>query len=178
VRHSYAFGLDKDRAVIPQDYQPLDELRHAIMLAGKIMKLDGAIALFNPNGECLYSLAEVEAALSRSDRTDLQELWCNVRMFNDGRGNLIFDTKGLEQVDLRDHEVVIAGGKCDADEIALFLRNIAAYVIANGQVIKDGDTVEGPGGKKWKCQYNEESTLPGPREVIGWARVKKGLFGR
>lgn len=177
LRHSYAFGAAEDQPMVPADCQPLDELRHAVGLASKIMNLEGAIALFNPNGECLYSLPEVEAALTRSDRTDMQELWCNVRMFSDGRGNLIFDTKGLEQVDLRDHEVVVRGGKCDEQEIVLFLRNVAAYVIGQGEVIGDGDTVDGPGGKKWKCTYRDESTLPGPRPVLSWAPVKR-WFGR
>jgi len=52
VRHSYAFGLKGDRRSYSR-LSPLDELRHAIMLAGKIMKLDGAIALFNRTANAL-----------------------------------------------------------------------------------------------------------------------------
>lgn len=176
VRYSYAFGAKDDQPIIPEGYDSRGELRHAIELAYKIMNLKHCLCMFNPNGEILINSEMVKNALTRTDRLDIQDVWCNVRMFNDGKGNLVFDTKGLGQIDLMDHEITINEKKCNPTEIASFLRNIASYTYANGEVIKDGNTIDGPQMKKWKCRYQNESTLPGPREVISWKQVR-GFFG-
>ncbi len=95
--------------------------------------------------------------------TDLIELWdkdekpllygiCNVRLFNlTDINELLMDTVGLNSIGLPDFQIKFKG--YDANEIAGLLWNYAYYIYEQGDIIKNGNTLEGiMSGTKWKCE--------------------------
>jgi Domain of unknown function (DUF4261) len=78
--------------------------------------------------------------------------------------DMIMDTLGLAAlglVDLQCHYRDLA-----PSEVARVLANTAFYIFENGDVIKDGHTVEGiTAGSKWRCQH-EDSLLKPSRVVL------------
>ncbi|HET7419405.1 MAG TPA: DUF4261 domain-containing protein [Candidatus Dormibacteraeota bacterium] len=89
---------------------------------------------------------------------------CNVRLFNVGiSGDSHMDTLGLAALGLPDVELTFS--KLDPGAVAAFLYRTAAYLFERGDVIKDGDTVPGPEGLKWKTAHDAASIAP-PRTVV------------
>jgi Domain of unknown function (DUF4261) len=58
-----------------------------------------------------------------------------------------------------------------------FLRNVALYVLNNGEVINDGDTMEGPGGIRWQADRFENGPRDPPRRVLRSAGGRR-MIGR
>lgn len=172
VRCSYVFGGRKDAPLLPADYQPLPELIEVTRVARALLDIDGAIAYFNPNGECLCRPSDLDEALSRhADGAFMpQEIWANVRLVNlsDHPQWVVMDTVGMGQLDLPDHEACCDGKVYDLSAVASFLRNAADYVFENGEVIRDGDTMDGPGNIRWQGATFDKSLLDPPRRVIRW----------
>lgn len=172
VRMSCVFGAAKDAPVMPKDCVPLDELVVVTKIAEAILSAPGALCFFNPNGECLYPTAEVHNLLQRHRTTGpaAQELWANVRMFQHPRNAdwLMMDTVGLWQLEAPDHEAYFPRGGYNPSEVARFLRNAGDYVIGKGPVIRDGDTMDGPGGIRWQGETVESGMAEPPREVLRW----------
>lgn len=87
----------------------------------------------------------------------------NVRFFNiEGTDEMLFDTLGLTPIglpDLQCHCKNLAPNK-----VVNFLNNITAYLYDKGDVIEDGNTVEGIGGEKWICQ--REDAIVGPNRMV------------
>jgi hypothetical protein len=105
------------------------------------------------------------AAMDSADPMDRLLLALNVRMFNVGNrpGETVMDTMGLASLGLPDLQVHSAG--LEPNDIALHLFNSAHYVFEKGDVIADGQTIDGiPRGTKWRCQH--EASLVGPSRVV------------
>ena len=172
VRASYVFGGNKDAPVLPAKYDPLAELVFVTEMARRVMKAPGGLCYFNPGGECLYPPDQVDHVMERHRTSGpaAQELWANVRMFalpQDPTWRLM-DTVGMGQLDGPDHEACFPLDLYEASEVAMFLRNAADYVFKNGQVIRDGDTMDGPAGIRWQGATFEKGIADPPREVIRW----------
>jgi hypothetical protein len=95
--------------------------------------------------------------------TDLIEIWdkeekpllygiCNVRLYNlTDINELLMDTIGLNSIGLPDFQIKFKG--YEANEIAKLLWNYAYYIYEQGDVIENGNTLEGiVSGTKWKCE--------------------------
>lgn len=95
--------------------------------------------------------------------TDLIEIWdkeekpllygiCNVRLYNlTDINELLMDTIGLNSIGLPDFQIKFKG--YEANEIAQLLWNYAYYIYEQGDIIKNGNTLEGiVSGTKWKCE--------------------------
>ena len=95
--------------------------------------------------------------------TDLLEIWdkdekpllygiCNVRLYNlTDINELLMDTVGLNSIGLPDFQIKFKG--YEANEIAQLLWNYAYYIYEQGDVINNGNTLEGiVSGTKWKCE--------------------------
>jgi len=90
----------------------------------------------------------------------------NVRLFRveGSASDVVMDTLGLQVFGLPDlqchcHDV-------ELPRLATYLRNAANYVFDRGDVIRDGDTIEGiEPGEKWQC-LQEEALIPPNRLVI------------
>ena len=90
----------------------------------------------------------------------------NVRLFRveGSASDVVMDTLGLQVFGLPDlqchcHDI-------ELPRLATYLRNAANYVFERGDVIRDGDTIEGiEPGEKWRC-LQEEALIPPDRLVI------------
>jgi hypothetical protein len=172
IRCSYVFGVEKDAPVMPKDYQPVPELVFVTEISAALLAVPGALCYFNPGGEMLCPQSLVAASLTRHHSTGPMavDLWSNVRMFqlpHDAQW-LLMDTVGMEQLDVTDHEAAFPRAQYEPGAVAGFLRNAADYVIDNGPVIKDGDTMDGPGGVRWQAVSFENSIAGPPRAVLRW----------
>jgi hypothetical protein len=90
----------------------------------------------------------------------------NVRLFRveGSASDVVMDTLGLQVFGLPDlqchcHDL-------ELPRLATYLRNAGNYVFERGDVIRDGDTIEGmEPGEKWRC-LQEEALIPPDRLVI------------
>jgi hypothetical protein len=90
----------------------------------------------------------------------------NVRLFRveGSASDVVMDTLGLQVFGLPDVQCHCHG--IELPRLATYLRNAADYVFERGDVIRDGDTIEGiEPGEKWRC-LQEEALIPPDRLVI------------
>lgn len=173
VRSTYVLGKTDDEApIMPEDYEAFPELLLMTAIARALLQLPEALCYFNPNGECLASAAMIDELLERYEQTGLPplELWSNVRMFQlpQDENWLLMDTVGMLQLDESDHEAIFDKNAYDPNEVDNFLRNVSDYVLKQGPVIQDGDTVDGPGGIQWQGASFENEIAEPPRPVLRW----------
>jgi hypothetical protein len=170
IKSSYVLGAGDDAKVIPADYDAISELDFLTQLARGVLELPEAIAYFNPNGEVLLSRERLAETLEWSDDHDVvpQQAWANVRLFKLNDEWTMMDTIGMEQMDIDDHEACFPSGKYDPAEVDAFLRTASDYVLQEGPVIEDENTMDGPGGIRWSARGADESLAPRPRQVLRW----------
>ena len=90
----------------------------------------------------------------------------NVRFFNiaDTPGDMIMDTRGLEEIGL--HDLQCQFRDLDPNEVGRLLYNLAFYVFENGAVIESGHTVAGiQADSRWRCRF-EPSLLEPKRDLL------------
>jgi hypothetical protein len=171
---SYSFGVDGDAPLMPDDYQPLQELELVTGVAAALVRLPDALCYFNPTGECVQDASGFFESLRNHAAAKLMPLglWSNVRIFkfDDTQPRWGFmDTVGMSQLDAPDHEACFQSGAYEPSDVGNFLRNACAYVIAHGPVIRSGDTMDGPGDVKWQgFRLKQGFMATPPREVIRW----------
>lgn len=87
----------------------------------------------------------------------------HVRFFNiTGSDEMLFDTLGLTSIGLPDLQCYCKN--LEPNDVVIFLRNLAAYLYRQGDVIEDGNTVEGIDGDRWHCQ--REDSMVGPMRMV------------
>jgi hypothetical protein len=87
----------------------------------------------------------------------------NVRLFRVD-GSIVMDTLGLQVFGLPDIQCHCHG--LEVPRLAAHLRNLASYVFEHGDVVSDGDTIEGlEPGQRWRCQH-ERALVPPGRPVV------------
>lgn len=173
LRTSYVFGGDPKALIFPPEYDPTVEVHFLIAMADAVMGVKGATAYWNPNGEVLLPRTQLTEKLKWAEENELPplDLISNVRMFNVDAGWLVMDTCGNSQFDsldlpraFPDVECCFPSGMVDATEVAVFLRNTTHYLWSNGLVFKDGDTIDGPGGR-WRARHRRALLNP-PRATL------------
>lgn len=88
----------------------------------------------------------------------------HVRFFNIANTDeMVFDTLGLTAIGLPDLQCHCRN--LEPDDVVMFLRNLACYLYQQGDIIEDGNTVEGIDGGKWLCQ-REDALIAPPRMVL------------
>ncbi len=170
IKSSYVLGAGDDAAVIPADYDAIAELDFVTQLSLGVLELPEAIAYFNPNGEVLLSRQRLLETLDWADDHDVVPLpvWANIRLFALDDQWSMMDTIGMEQMDIDDHEAWFLTHRYDPGEVDTFLRNATDYVLQEGPVIEDGNTMDGPGGIRWSARSVEDSRAPRTRQVLRW----------
>lgn len=170
VRLSYAFGADDDAPIMPNEYVALPELEFLTRIVDSLLDLPEALCYFNPNGEVLRDRNGLRGILEfdRQHQLPAIDAWTNVRMFRLQSEWMLMDIVGCKQLDLPDAEALFRDDAYQCAEVANFLQNIALYLLQQGQIIRDGDTMDGPGGIRWQCRYRENSACDPPRAVFRW----------
>jgi len=177
LRTSYIYGAGRDAKVIPQDYDAEHELEFLTRLAGLLLACPAALCYFNPNGEVVLpkSIFDESARHHASETLPLLNLWCNIRLFRLDDGWLMMDSVGSNQLDSIDIEVGFPQSLCSPREIDRFIRDTALYLLRKGDVIKDGDTVSGPGNVDWQGKHFANGMSDPPRTTLRFLpRGQKG----
>ncbi len=173
VKVSHVFGGGPKTPIIPEGYDPVEELKKTTSLLLALAAHPAVIAWFNPNGELLLPPAQVAEIIQWSEAHDVKpvDAWTNVRMLKlDGiaDGWMLMETVGMGQVDATDMEAFFPMDPFDPGEVAAFLRNSSNYILTNGPVIKDNDTMDGPGAQRWQARSYAESFHAPPRATLRW----------
>jgi hypothetical protein len=168
VRTSYVFGADKDAPVMPKDCKPVEELNFVIQIVMELLKHPAALCYFNPNGELLAERAFMEQVLGHYRKANLPpvDLWTNRRRFKVNDEWTMMDTVGMNQVDLDDIETCFRSDRLDPNDIHFFLGNTSLYLTGAGPVIKEGETIDGPGGLLFRAKPFKEGMATPPRGTL------------
>lgn len=169
VRSSYVLGEDDDdMPVIPDGYDPFDELALVTEIAAALTELPQAICYFNPNGEVLRDIKTLNESFEYAEENDFPplDLWSNVRLFKLENDWATMDTVGNSQLNLLDVEACFHTGAYDFAEIEHFLRLVTCYLEESEEPIETGDTMEGPGEVLWKVFQCDNSLVSPPRPVL------------
>lgn len=184
LRTSYIFGAGGTAPIIPEDYDPKEELLFLTNLAAKFSELPGAICYFDPSGEILLPYTCLLDSLRHHETHDLPPLdaWTNVRLFNLTDDWALMDCVGLAQLDACDHEVAFPKQLAEPQDVDSFIRNVALYLLKKGDIIKDGDTIDGPANLKWQARHFEAGLNDPARRVLRWlpcntANIPQMLLG-
>jgi hypothetical protein len=184
LRSSYVFGAAEDAPVMPPNYDPIPELEFVTNVALTLVELPESLCYFNPNGEVLRDRDGLRESLEYAQSAKLLplDIWSNIRLFNIDSDWLLMDTVGNSQLDLLDIEACFSRDY-DCSEVDRFLRNVSWYLLQKGEVIKDGDTMDGPGGIRWQAKNHEDGLVKPPRRVLSWlplddAKVPEKLLER
>ncbi len=170
LRTSYVFGAGEDAKIIPADWNPRDELMFLMRMVLALASLKEAICYFNPNGEVLLPFPALAESLEHHAKHELPPLdcWSNIRFFNLSETWFFMDCLDGHQLGLPDQEVAFPLSLADPGAVDGFIRNITLYLLQKGDVIKDGDTMDGPGGIKWQVKTFDSGMSDPPREVMRW----------
>jgi hypothetical protein len=170
IRLSYIFGARKDAPVMPRDCDPLAELQFLTNVALATLRHAHALCYFNPNGEVLRDSESLQETISRCAEHGLPalEAWANIRLYQLDSGWSLMDSVGNWQLDIPDQEVAFPTSRFSPQEVDRFIRNISLYILQNGQIIKDGDTTDGPGSIRWQARSFENGLSDPPRTVLRW----------
>lgn len=162
---------DPDEVVlIPEDYDPLEELKFLTRAVSAILDLPDAICYFNPGGEVLRDENGLRQGLNYAWNFELPplDMWTNVRLFRAENSWALMDTVGMGQLDLPDMEAVYDTSRYEPADVERFLRNATLYLLNQEVEFEDGDSADGPGDIHWNAIECEESLSDPPRETIRW----------
>jgi hypothetical protein len=167
---SYVLGTGDNAPVIPQDYDPLEELTFVNRLVLALFKVPGVICYFNPNGEVLKDHAgfhDVWNACGQQGESPLP-LWVNIRFFNLNKGLGFMDTIGNGQLEVGDVEAVFPSAQYQPGDIGHYLRNVTHYLLDQRPELKSGEAIDGPGESdlSWTIEVLDEGTITPPRKVV------------
>jgi hypothetical protein len=153
---------------MPKDYKPVDELNFITRIVMELLRHPDALCYFNPNGELLAERSFMEKVLDHYQKASLPpvDLWSNRRMFKLKENWMMMDTVGMQQVDLDDIETSFRTDRFNANDVGLFLGNTSLYLTGAGPVVKDGETIDGPGGVLFRAQPFKEGMVTPPRKTL------------
>ncbi|WP_372897917.1 hypothetical protein, partial [Stieleria sp.] len=103
---SYVLGADEsepedddseDVVLIPDDYDPIEELRFLTKAVSALLELPQAICYFNPGGEVLRDQNGLRQGLNYAWNYELPplDMWTNVRLFRVDESWALMDTVGM-----------------------------------------------------------------------------------
>lgn len=101
-----------------------------------------------------------------SEKSNSLEYTLNVRFYNISNrpGEMLMDTLGLNVLRLPDIQCHFLD--LDPNKVNQLIYNMAYYIFENGDIIQDGETIQGVKPEdKWKCMH-EVALLEPKREVI------------
>jgi len=170
IRSTYLIGGSGESPVMPDDYEAMPELEFVTKMASAILEIPGALCYFNPSGEVVRDGDHLRESLNYAWTNGLPPLsvWSNIRLFKLNPEWSLMDTVGNSQLDIPDIEACFHSESFEPNEVDNFLRNVSLYLIEKGEVIKDGDTMDGPGEIHWQSRQFENGISDPPRRVLRW----------
>ncbi len=121
------------------------------------------IGIYWPHSQCLTPREYYQQPHWNNPEYHFLDGGLNVRFFNiEGTDEMLFDTLGFTAIGLPDLQFHCKN--LEPNEVVGFLHNIAAYMYECGDVIEDGNTVEGIHHEKWVCR--REDSLVGPGRMV------------
>lgn len=78
-------------------------------------------------------------------------VWVLIQLSGDGEGGTIVSTLGMNQFDLR--EIEANSAPMEPKDALEFVNNLAGYLLTNGPVINDGDTVGGSEEQRIRMRF-------------------------
>lgn len=170
IQMTYILGAGDDAPVFPEDCNAMEELDFVSRIAVALLNVPGALCYFNPNGEVLSTAAILQDALEFAQEHGHPPLgiWTNIRLFHVCEGWSLMDTVGSQQLDIRDSEACFRPEYYVYEDVDQFLRNVSLYLLENGEIIADGDTMDGPGNVTWQARHSADSICTPPRRVLRW----------
>ena len=123
-------------------------------------------AVYCAPGQKILNPADV-VRIWDTDKMQILNSICNVRLYNAGNDpqtkDLLMDTIGLHTIGLPDFQIRFTA--LDENEIANLLWTYAYYAYEFGDIIVDGNTLEGlKPGSKWKCE--KQLSLVAPERIV------------
>lgn len=173
---SYVLGAedpnehDDDVPLLPDDYEPLNELHFLSKAVATLLEMPEAICYFNPGGEVLRDDDGLRRGMNYAWSHELPplDMWTNVRLFRATEHWSLMDTVGNGQFDLPDLEAVYTTDDFEPSDIEGFLRSASLYMLQSGEKVEDGDTAEGPGDINWMAMECIDALSDPPRPTIRW----------
>lgn len=170
LRLSYVSGSENDAPVLPEDYDPIEEMLFLSRMVCALQDVVKVICYFNPNGEVLRDLSNFSQVLAECNKADKIPLllWTNVRFFNLNDTFCFMDTVGNEQLDIRDVETVFPKDSYNPADIDYYLRNVTHYLLDMDGEFHSGESIDGPGetNLSWVVEVLDEGVNDPPRQVI------------
>lgn len=131
-----------------------------------VVKITQPSAVYSSSAQKILNPTDI---INIWDTDKIQTLYtiCNVRLYNagtdTGHKELLMDTVGLHSIGLPDFQIRFS--TADENEIANLLWTYAYYAYEFGDIIVDGNTLEGlKTGSKWKCE--KQFSLVGPERLV------------
>ena len=172
---SYVFGVDdpdddEDVPLVPDDYDPVEEMTFLTKAVALALELPEAICYFNPGGEVIRDETGLRQGLNHAWSHDLPplDMWTNVRIYRADEEWSLMDTVGNGQFDLPDLEAVFENDRFEPSEIEGFLRSASLYLLRGDEEIEDGDSADGPGDVSWRAMECDDALSDPPRPTIRW----------
>ncbi|WP_101698231.1 DUF4261 domain-containing protein [Clostridium minihomine] len=117
------------------------------------------IGIYWPHSQRLVTREAFQNSQWSSKELHFLDGGVNVRFFNIAQtGEMLFDTLGLTPIGLPDLQCHCKD--LEPNHVVGFLYNLAAYLYRSGDIIEDGNTVEGIDGEKWLCQREDALATP------------------
>lgn len=173
---SYILGVgdpideDEEIPLVPDDYDPLDELNFLTRAVASVLEMPQAICYFNPGGEVLRDDGGLRRGLNFAWNHELPPLdvWTNVRLFRATERWSLMDTVGNGQFDLPDVEAIYDTDRFEPSDVEGFLRNTSLYMLQDEDEVAEGDTADGPGEVNWMAIECVDGLSDPPRPTIRW----------
>jgi Domain of unknown function (DUF4261) len=170
IRLAYPVEASDGGPAVPPECEPEEELKFMTLVAEALSAHPAVLCYFNPNGEVLMTTAELAASRKKHAARGVPafEIWSSVRVTMLREDYCVMDSVGSQQLDLVDLEVGFPSASLEMSEVDGFIRSLSLYLLTNGAVIRDGDTIEGPRQGRWRAFHVGRGLLEPSRPVLRW----------
>ena len=144
-------------SILPNPNSSLTLIDKAILLSkvtAAILYNTNSIGVYWGSGTVVNSKDVFIQKISDISRDNLPfELWIDLRLQRTKNDSFQFFTTGMKSFGHK--EIEIRDSKMEGNEIFNFIHNIIGYLLENGPVIKDGDTIGGDENQKIRVKYGK-----------------------
>jgi len=130
-----------------------------------VIRVTQPSAVYTFHGDKILNPAAI-TSLWETDKVQALYALCNVRLFNISsdpqKRELLMDSIGMHALGLPDFQIRFS--TFNENEIANLLWTYAYRIYEYGDIIEEGDTMEGLAGSKWKCV--KEVSLVAPERMV------------